>query len=100
MSAFIIAIIIGPGVGGINTCAEYNVAKHTDNKMIFFVILDKSLTIEDMSINAASQKTGIDIMSQLNLNLRILSIPKYDIKVLTIFLISLSHLKIFQEQFL
>ena len=64
MSAFIIAdAAIGPGVGGINTCAEYKpVAKHTDNKMIFFfVILDKSLTIEDMSINAASQNTGMDI---------------------------------------
>ena len=89
MSAFIIAdAAIGPGVGGINTCAEYKpVAKHTDNKMIFFfVIFDKSLTIEDMSINAASQKTGIDIMSPIKFKLKgILSIPKYDIKVLTIF---------------
>ena len=90
MSAFIIAdAAIGPGVGGINTCAEYKpVAKHMDNKMIFFfVIFDKSFTIEDISINAASQKTGIDIINPINLNLMgILSIPKYDIKVLTIFL--------------
>ena len=39
-----------------------------------------------MSINAASQKTGIDIMIPIKFKLKgILSIPKYDIKVLTIF---------------
>ena len=89
MSAPIISVAtIGPGVGGTNTCAEYKpVAKHTDRKIIFFfVILDKSFTREDISMNAASQKTGIDIINPITFKLTgIFFIPRYDIKVLTIF---------------
>ena len=55
--------------------------------IFFFVILDKSFTIEDMSMKAASQKTGIDIINPIMFKLiGILFIPRYDIKVLTIFL--------------
>ena len=90
MSAPIMAdAAIGPGVGGTKTCAEYKpVAKHIDRKMIFFfVIFDKSLTIEDISMNAASQKTGIDIINPITFKLMgIFLIPRYDMKVLTIFL--------------
>ena len=89
MSAPIISVAtIGPGVGGTNTCAEYKpVAKHTDRKIIFFfVILDKSFTREDISMKAASQKTGIDIINPITFKLTgIFFIPRHDIKVLTIF---------------
>jgi hypothetical protein len=55
--------------------------------MIFFLeILDKSFTIEDISIKAASQKTGIDIINPITFKLTgIFFTPRYDIKVLTIF---------------
>jgi hypothetical protein len=59
-----------------------------DRKIIFFfVIFDKSFTIEDISMNAASQKTGIDIINPIIFKLMgIFLIPSDDIKVLTIFL--------------
>ena len=55
--------------------------------IFFFVVFDKSFTIEDISMNAASQKTGIDIINPITFKLKgIFLIPRNDIKVFTIFL--------------
>ena len=87
----IAAAASGPGVGGTKTCAEYNpVAKHTARTIIFFpVTLDISLIIEDIKINAASQKTGIDIINQNIFKVKgILLYPSNEINEPTIFFVN------------
>ena len=81
----------GPGVGGTKTWAEYKpVARHTVRMIIFLPdTLEISLIIEDISINAASQNTGMDIMNPRMLNVRgILDNPNIEIKVATILLVA------------
>ena len=59
--------------------------------MIIFLpdTLEISLIIEDISINAASQNTGMDIMNPRMLNVRgIFDNPNIEMKVATILLVA------------
>lgn len=90
----------GPGVGGTKTCAEYSpVARHTARIIIFLPdTSDTSLIIEDIKINAASQKTGIDIINPSKFKVRgILFNPNHAIRELTIFFVEPVSCKTFPK---
>ena len=81
----------GPGVGGTKTWAEYKpVERHTARIIIFLPdTFEISLIIEDISINAASQNTGMDMMNPRILNVRgIFDNPNIEMKVATILLVA------------
>ena len=64
------AAAIGPGVGGTKTCAESRpVAKQIDRIInLYPVFLLTSFITDESNINAASKKTGIEIIKPILFN--------------------------------